>query len=150
MEGDEVRKGISGIIIVLIGLLAWSGCGGGGSSLSKAEYQQQLELVCNKGLQEREEFLVKSNELAAEGKVKVSKADGIRKLFGVYAGTTEKIAEIGLPEEEEEKAEELVQAREASVAKVEADPFSALTDSVTIFAKPRKIAEELEVASCAK
>jgi hypothetical protein len=146
-----VRKGISGIIVVLIGLLGLAGCGSGSSTLSKAEFDQQLELVCNKGLQEREEFLVKGNEEVAEGKIKkVGKAEAIRRLFAVYAGTTEKIAEIGLPEKEEQKAEELVQAREAAAKKVNEDPLGAIAKVATIFAKPIKIAEELEVASCAK
>lgn len=145
-----MRKGICGIVVVLIGILGWTGCGGGSSTVSKADYHQQLELVCNKGLQEREEFLVNGNKEAAEGKVKITKADAIRKLFAVYQGTTEEIAELSLPDQGAKKAEELVQAREAAVAKVDADPLSAIADTLTIFAKANKIAEELEVGSCAK
>jgi hypothetical protein len=143
-----VRKGISAIVIVLIGLLLGAtGCGGDSSSLSKAEYRQQLELICNKGLQDREEFLIKSNEEAANGR-KVGKDQGLRLYMGVYEGTTEEIADLSAPEESEKKAEELVQAREVAAAKVDKDPQSALTQSLKIFAKAKKVSEDLEVASC--
>ena len=42
-----VQKGISAIIVVLVGLLGIAGCGSD-SSLSKSEYEQKLELVCKK------------------------------------------------------------------------------------------------------
>lgn len=141
-----MRKGISAIVIVLIGLLG-PGCGGDSSSLSKAEYRQQVELICNKGLQDREEFLVKSNEEAAAGR-KVGRDEGLRLYMDVYEGTTEEIADLSPPEESEKKAEELVQAREAAAVKVDKDPRSSLTQSLDIFAKAKKISEDLEVASC--
>lgn len=133
------------------------GCGGGDSSLSKQEYDQKLELVCNKGLKEREEFIGKLDRKYeqrnpnANAKEKAEEqTENIKNLMAVYKGTTEEIADIGLPEKNEKKAEELVQSREAAVAKVLADPAGALANTTTIFAKNIKIAEELEVASCAK
>jgi hypothetical protein len=145
-----VRKGISGIVVVLIGLLGLTGCGGGSSSISKAEYLQQLELVCNQGLKEREEFASGLNEEATKSKPTESQADSIRGLMAVYKGTTEEIADIGVPEQGQKQAEELVQAREEAAAKVDKDPLSGVANSLKIFAKATKIAEELEVASCAK
>jgi hypothetical protein len=142
-----VHKGISAIVIVLIGLLGAAGCGGDSSSLSKAEYRQQVELICNKGLQAREEFLVKSNEEAAKGR-KVGKDEGLRLYMDVYEGTTEEIADLSPPEETEKQAEELVQAREAAAAEVDKDPQKALTQSLTIFSQAKKVSEDLEVASC--
>jgi hypothetical protein len=145
-----VRKGIGAIVVVLIGLFGATGCGGGSSSLTQAEYNQQLELVCNQGLQEREEFLINSNKEAANGE-KVGKAEGIRRYIGVYENTTEKIAELDAPEQTEKIAEEYVQAREAAAAKAYADPISAVANSLIIFKKANEIAEDdLEVSSCAK
>ena len=148
-----VHKGLRGIgIVVLVGLFGIAGCGGG-SSLSKAEYHQKLELVCNKGLQEREEFLTKvGEELAKKGGKSTprSQAENIRKLVAVYQGTTEEIAEIGVPEQEGKKAEELVQAREEAAKKVDANPLRARAAIGTIFAKATKVGEELEVESCAR
>jgi hypothetical protein len=146
----QVRKGIDAIAVVLIGLLGVTGCGGDSSSLSKAEYHQQLELVCNEGLQAREEFLINSNKEAEHGK-KVGKAEGIRRYIGVYEDTTEKIADLNPPEQTEKLAEEYVQAREAAAAKAYADPISAVANSLIIFKKANDIAEDdLEVGSCAK
>jgi membrane protein involved in colicin uptake len=152
-----VHKGIIGIAVVLIGLLGLTGCGGDSSTISKAEYVQQLELVCNEGLQEREEFLVKGTKESAQKKkvdsqaeAEEKKAKSIREFIAIYAGTTEEIADVGLPEQAEKKAEELVQAREDAAAKVEADPLRALSEGPKILAKANKIAEDLEVAGCAK
>lgn len=147
-------KGTSAIVVVLIGLLGITGCGSGSSStLSKAEYEQKLELVCNKGLREREEFIQgvtheyekQQKKLTAQGQ-----AENLRHLMGVYQGTTKEISEIGLPEHAEKKAEELVKAREDAVAKVKADPASALSEFAELFAKSYKIAEEFDTKSCAR
>jgi hypothetical protein len=155
-----VYRGISGFIVVLIsllGLLGVAGCGGGDSSVSKAEYEQQLELVCNKGLKDREEVL---GEIAQEYSTRDRKASAkeqaeeqtanIRKLMAVYSDTTEEIADIDQPEQGEKLAQELVKAREDVTAKVEADPSGALANASTIFAKAGKIAEKFDVDSCAK
>jgi glutamine synthetase adenylyltransferase len=160
MKGAEVYKGISSFIVVLVGLLGLlgtSGCGGGDSSISKAEYDQQLELVCNKGLSQREETL---GEIAQEYKTRDRNASAkelaqeqsanVRKLMAVYRGTTEEIEGIGQPEEEEKLAEELVKAREDVVAKVEADPSAAIANAGTIFTKASNLAEKFGIASCAK
>jgi len=152
-----VSKGISVFIVVVTGLLGVAGCGGGSSSLSKAEYEQKLELVCNKGLKEREELLGEiaqeyqgRNRKASAREQAEEQAANIRKLMAVYKGTTEEIGEIGLPEQDEKTAEDLVQAREDVVAKVEADPTDALANASTIFGKASKLAEDFKVASCAK
>lgn len=133
------------------------GCGGGDSSLSRQEYDKKLELVCNKGLQQREDFLrevgrkFEQRNPKANAKEKAEEqTENIKNLMAVYEGTTEEIADIGLPEKNEKKAEELVQTREAAVAKVLADPAGALANITAIFTKTNKIAEELEVASCAR
>jgi hypothetical protein len=151
-----VHKGISAIIVIAIGLLGIGGCGGD-SSLSKAEYDQKLELVCNKGRSEREELLKEisqeyngQNRNANAKEQAEEQAANILKLMAVYRGTTEEIDGIGLPEQSEEMAEELVKSREDAVAKVEADPGSAVANFAAIFAKPNKISEELDVASCSK
>ena len=146
-----VLKGIA-VLAVTGALLVGTGCGGGDSSISKQEYDQKLELVCNQGLQEREELFSEINKEFEGQNKKASpefQEEGIRKLTAIYEGTTEEIAGIGLPEQDGKKAAELVKAREAAAAKVDADPLGAREDLVAIFAKPNKLAEELEAASCA-
>lgn len=147
-----MRKAIIGLVLAAALLSIAAGCGGDDSSISKQEYDQKLELACNKGLKEREEFLAEVNKkFEAQGQ-KASKdfqKENIRGLVAVYQGTTEEIDDIGLPEEGEKKAEELVQAREDAAAKVDADPLGSIQSLPTIFAKANKAAEDLGVKSCA-
>ncbi len=146
-----MHKGISAIVVVLIGLLGITGCGGD-SSLSKSEYEQKLELVCNTGLKKREEFIAGvTQEYQKSGKKPNAKeqAENLRNLMGVYQETTEEIADIGLPEPGDQKAEELVKAREDAVAKVKASPQSALFEFPKIFGKAYRLAEDFDSASCA-
>lgn len=144
-----MRKAIIGLAVAAA-LLA--GCGSDDSSVSKAEYDQELELVCNKGLQEREEELSQLTKEFEEKQKKPnsdSQSAAIRQLIAVYKETTEKIEDIGLPEGNEKKAEQLLAAREEAAAKVEADPLGSLGVTDTTFEKANKVAEDLEAKSCA-
>jgi hypothetical protein len=147
-----VRKAIVGLAVAGAALLAVAGCGGGDSTVSKQEYDQKLELICNQGLKEREAFLEEVGTKFEERGGKVSKAfqtENLRKLIAVYQGTTEEIADIGLPEEGKKKAEELVQTREKAAAQVDADPLGSVESIQVIFKKTNEIAEDLEADSCA-
>lgn len=145
-----VRKAIVGLAVAAA-LLA--GCGGDDdSSISQQEYDQQVELVCNKGLQEREELVSQLGKEFEEGKQKSntkSQTENIQKLIAVYQDTTEEIADVGLPENNEKKAEELVEEREKAAEKVEADPLGSLGVTSTTFEKANKVAEDLKAKSCA-
>lgn len=149
-----MHKGISAVLVILVGLLGIAGCGGGSSSMSKAEYEQKLELVCNKGLKDREEFIAEVTRRYEKQQLKrpnaEEQAENLRDLMGVYQVTTEEIADIGLPEKDAKKAEELVQAREDAVAKVKADPHGALPELAEIFAKAYRLAEGFDAHSCAR
>jgi hypothetical protein len=152
MEGKVVHKGTSAIVVVLIGLLGIIGCGDD-SSLSKAEYEQELELVCNEGQKTREEFVADVNRRYEKQQKKPTAAEqreNLRDLMGVLDATTDEIADIGLPEQDEKKAEELVKAREVATAKVKADPEGALQEFPAIFGKAYRLAEDFDAASCAR
>jgi hypothetical protein len=143
-----VRKAIIGLAVTAA-LLA--GCGGDDSSISKQEYDQQLEVVCNKGLQEREELTTKLGQEAEEGKKKKGigdVAEVIKQLIGIYKGTTEEIADIGLPEGTEKEAEALVQGREEAAEQVEADPLGSVSINSPAFDNAVKAAANLDAKSC--
>lgn len=151
-----MQKGIGAIAVVLIGLLGIGGCGGD-SSVSKAEYEQQVELVCKKGLEERQdllkrisqEYLRKKRNASAKEQADLQ-AENLRQLMGIYREVTEEIADAGLPTKGEAMAEELVAERESGIAKIEADPKGTIGEFGALFAKANKIAEDLDVPSCAK
>jgi hypothetical protein len=149
-----VRKGIGGIVVVLVVLLGVAGCGGGDDGpISKAEYDRQLELVCNKGLKEREELITGLTEEFEQKRVQKPTpqyaSENILKLITIYRGTTEEIADIGLPEKDEQKVEKMIQEREEGTAKVEASPLGTRDAIFTIFKEANELAEELEAKSCA-
>jgi hypothetical protein len=153
-----VHKGISAIVVVVIGLLGIVGCGGDSSSaaLSRAEYEQQAELICNEGLKQREEVFQEvtadyeqRNRNASAKEQAEEQAKNVRKLMAAYEATTEELADVGFPEQGEKKAEELLQEREDGSTKIKADP-QKMTEFIAIFAKAAKIAKGLEVASCGK
>jgi hypothetical protein len=149
-----VLKAIAGLAAVGALLLVTFGCGGSDDStvVSNQEYDQKLELICNQGLKEREAFLEDVNHAFQELGGKVSKSfqiENLRKLVAVYQGTTEEIADIGLPEENRKKAEELVRTREKAADQVDADPLGSVDSLGYIFRKTNQIAEDLEAKSCA-
>jgi len=135
-------------------LLALAGCGGGDedSSLSKEEYTTQLELVCNKGSQERETLVTTISKEYYEQREQRANAkyqeENLLKLMDTYQGTTEKIADIGLPEGEEEKAEAFIQAREEAAGKVEASPLGTRDNLEIIFEPANEKSQALGVGNC--
>jgi hypothetical protein len=147
-----VRKGLVILAALLVSLFAMAGCGED-SSLSQAEYEQQLELVCNKGIQERAKLVNEVSREFEEQRERKStpqyEAENVSKLATVYEGTTEELNELGPPEEEPEKVEAMIRAREEASAKVLADPLGARGQLEPIFEDPNKLAESLGVKSCA-
>lgn len=138
-------------VMAVFALLA--GCGGGNSSLSKDEFARELKLVCNKGLQERETLIKNLTqeyyEQRAERATPKYQAENLRSLMNIYQGTTEQIAEIGLPEGEEEKVEALLHAREEAAAKVKASPIGTRDNLEIIFKEADQKAEAFSAPSCA-
>lgn len=147
-----MRKGIIGFAGLAILLLVASGCGGDESTVSKQEFDRQLEVVCNQGLKEREEFVEeigKEFEQSKDGKPsKETQTENLRKLIAIYDETTEEIAELDLPEQGGEKVDKLVEAREDAAEKFAADPLNALGEP-SIFAKANEAGEDLNAKSCA-
>jgi hypothetical protein len=148
-----VRRGMI-LFAVLALLLALAGCGGGDgdASLSKQEFTNELKLACNKGKQEREVLVTTISrdyyEKHAGRATPEYQEKNLLKLMDVYAGTTEKIVDIGLPEGNEKKAEEFIHAREEATAKVEASPLGTRDNLEIIFKPAVEKGEALGVGTC--
>ncbi|HET8955958.1 MAG TPA: hypothetical protein VFN18_09905 [Solirubrobacterales bacterium] len=138
---------------MLIALIAFAGCGGeDDSSLSKQEYTKQLQLVCNKGAQERETLVTSiSRDYYTKREQRATpeyQAENLLKLVATYNTTTDNIRDIGLPEGDEDTAEAFIQAREEAAAKVEASPLGTRDNLQAIFDVPAEKAQELGVGTC--
>lgn len=138
-----------GIAAVAFALVV-SGCGGGGGdSLTKAEFAKKADEICRRGESERAE-VIKAASQKFSGK-KVTAADQeqlVLEALPSYEKATQKIKELGAPEGEEKKAEALVEAMEEAAANVKADPGTATTGSIP-FKKANEAAEEIGAKGCA-
>lgn len=141
------------LIAAIAAVLAFAGCGGSGdSTLSKAEFTQQLKLVCNEGQQARQTLINNISrdyyEHHAQRPTDHYQEQNLLKLMATYQATTNKIADIGLPEGEEKKVERFIQSREEAAAKVEASPLGTRDNLLELFRGPEEEAQALGVGGC--
>jgi hypothetical protein len=146
-----LKPGVAGSIVGLGAalLLLVTGCGGSGSSLTKAEFIKEANLVCQEAASAKEEAL--GAALAKFGGGKITRADQVKALLFVlrpYDEATEKIDGLGAPKGEAEKVEALVEAREEATARTKADPDTTLV-SDTPFKKAQELAEKYGLDRCA-
>jgi hypothetical protein len=140
------------IVVGLMALILLAvGCGGSDSTMTAKEFEQQLKVACNNGEQERNEVYGQISTLYSEGKRKPTRAfqqENLEKMMGVYENTTEKIAEIGFPDEGVERAESLIQAREDAAAKVAGDVWGSRNDYGVIFKDANELARAYGAGAC--
>lgn len=146
-------KGIAAFAVLVASLLLFAGCGGGSSTISQQEYEQELELACNRGLQEREkvysQLTQEYDELSEKEATPKVEDENLLKLIDVYAETTEEVDDIDLPEGKEKQAEELVEQREEAAAKIQADPQGTRNSFGAIFKRASDLAESFGAKACA-
>lgn len=129
------------------------GCGGGSASISKAEFTKQAEAVCKKS----EEKLRKDFTTFVEKHKNVTKpteADLAELVGAVISSNIEvevtKLRAIEMPSGDEEQIEALIDAREESVKKGEAEPKEAVADSEKVFGKSNKLAKAYGLKACSQ
>lgn len=155
-----MRKGILLLLAACASALV-VGCGGGGgnsgevtaSSISKAQYVKQASAICESAAKQiKTDFAVFSREQAGEKSNQSGGEDQAAKLVNeVFAPNVEReideLRELGAPKEDVKTVEAMLKAREEALAKVEADPKSALTNAP--FEKSIKAAKDYGVVACA-
>jgi hypothetical protein len=149
------QAGVMSAVIVVIALIA-TGCGAGGSSttasISKAQFVKQGNAICtagNKRVQgEFESFANKSGlKQGEEPSQAEDKKIAETILLPSVSREVEEIKALGLPEEEAEGAEAVIESAEESIAAGEEDPAALVTSEKT-FAKTNELAHEYGLTVC--
>lgn len=140
------------IVVGLMALILLAvGCGGSDSTLTAKEFEQKLKVACNDGVRESSEVYERISNLYSEGKRKPTRSfqtENLEKMMAVYENITEKIAEIGLPEEDGERAEALIQAREDAAAKATGDIWGTRNEYLVIFKDANEKARAYGASTC--
>lgn len=136
----------------LAALLVFAGCGGDDetSALTKAEFTKQANAGCKEHDQERNElFKEVSNEIDPS---EVTRADQEMLITDVllppYEKDIENLQSLGAPAGDEQRVEEIIEAMEKAVEKVEAKPLVALRNS-NQFAEANALAAKYGLDDCA-
>lgn len=129
-----MSKGVWGSIAALLAVAAIvaAGCGGGESeeTLTKAEFTKQANAICKKTAEQRGKVIAElAQQMDPKGNVEKQQEKLVQEALPTYESATQQIDELGAPEGDEEKVEDIVEAMEGAVAKAEADPKAALVNS---------------------
>ena len=148
-----MSKGAIGSIVGIVAVAfapVISGCGGGGGdSLTKAEFAKKADEICRRGESERAEAIqAVSQEFSGKKITAADQEKVVLKALPSYEKEAERIAELGAPEGAEKKAEALVEAMEEAAENVKADPGTATTGSIP-FKKANELAEDIGAKGCA-
>jgi hypothetical protein len=137
-----------GIVAVAFALVV-SGCGGGGGdSLTKAEFAKKADEICHRGESERSEAIqVAAQKFSGKQATAADQEQIVLAALPSYEKEAEKIKELGAPEGEEKQAEALVEAMEEAAENVKADPGTATTGDIP-FKKANELAEEIGAKGC--
>ena len=140
-----------GMVAVAALVVLLQGCGGGDpDTATKADFIKEAKAICHKGEQEREEL---SNKLILEYQEREENAtqkvqeEAVLKFAKIYEKTTAALADLDLPEGEEQKVEAIVEAREDAAAQVKASPATALHSGAP-FKKADDLAEDYGLDNC--
>jgi hypothetical protein len=129
------------------------GCGGGSASISKAEFIEKAEAVCEKDEKELRRDLaafVKQHENVKFPSEK-DVAELVHVVFsGNIEGEVKALRAIEVPSGDEKQVKALIDAREESLKNAEANPLGLNRNAKLIFAKSRKLAKEYGLEACAQ
>lgn len=142
-------------IVLAAAALAVAGCGGGDSTLSRAEFLKEADAICwkthNENFKGFQAFLVKnfkdfsnpSSQQAALGK-------------GVVAVTvpalqkgSEELEALDAPEDEKQKVEAFVAAIDRAIGTIEENPASKRVTDGLVYGDTHKLARKYEFGRCA-
>lgn len=143
-------KGAVGLIvgaIVLCALVA-TGCGGGGGTLTKAEFVKQGNAICKQEEDRRSKIVAEmSKSFNSKGDVAAQQEQLLMKVIPTYEESAARLDGLGAPEADAKKVEEIITAMEGAAARAKANPQTAITSSLP-FKKADQLASAYGLKSC--
>jgi hypothetical protein len=149
------QAAVATALLVVIAMIA-TGCGGGGSSttasITKAEFVKKGNAICTAGnKRDQTEFEAFAKESGLKEGEEPSKAQDEELaetiLLPSVSQEIEEIKALGIPGEEGEGAEAVIESAEESIEKGEEEP-AALVSSEKTFKKTNELAHEYGLTVC--
>jgi hypothetical protein len=130
-----------------------TGCGGGDSStasITKAKFIKQADAACKKGEEEiQKNFAVYVKKHKVEKPTEDDYAELIEVVLLPSAEQEiDDIRALGAPSGDEDQVEALLEAREASLEKAQAEPKLVIQNSKKIFGEASQMADEYGLKDC--
>lgn len=143
-----VFRGV-GIIVSIIGLIAFAGCGGNGSSsgesaITKKQFLQEANTLCRQYENKRVEAMSKVAKTFSPNEDVTKNANGDKLVLAgvaVFKEMTERLAGLQAPEGDEQKVEEIIAAMESSIERAEAEPKQVFNGNAVFGPAEEKFSE---------
>lgn len=118
------------LVCLLTGLLVITGCGGGNTNLTKAEFVREGNKICVKGAKERVARAQQALRTLPAKTVDVEERDRIlaRAVVPSFRRTIAELRELSPPEAQKEKVNTILNHWEAYLDRVEKGPAQASSD----------------------
>lgn len=140
------------LMAALVVLLAFAGCGGDDetSSLTKAEFTKQANAGCKEHNQEQNKLFKEVTDALDPSEVTRADQEKIvtEVLLPPYEKDIENLKSLGAPAGDEQRIEDIIEAMEKAVKKIEAQPLVALR-TTSQFAEANALLEKYGLNDCA-
>jgi hypothetical protein len=152
------------LVAAIATIAAIPACGGGDSAeLTKTEFAARADAICSKTRKRIEaEFTAYGESKAAREAAEAQRANELTAAKANEAAATvaetilipamrqelEELHDLGVPAEDDKRAEALFDALEQGIAKAEARPERAARDGSEAFGELRRLADEYGIESC--
>jgi hypothetical protein len=142
------------VAAVLIGALAIAavatGCGGGTTSLTKAEFTKQADAICLEAEETKDAAILAYEKKHSKLDKSVEEELVTDVALPPIQAMTDELGGLGAPSDEESKTDAIVESFEGAIEKIEEDPSSVLTAPTSPFAEADKLAGQYGMKSCAE
>jgi hypothetical protein len=142
-------------VLFILGIAALLvGCGGSAettSSMTKAQFIQRADAICEQADKEQEELLQEFASLNSEGVTSKAAQTEIVEVVGLppLKAQTDAISELDSPEGDEGQVEELAAGFEDALAEAEEDPLRMTKEPNGPYASVNKLAAAYGLKACA-